>query len=92
MTNPTLMKVYDPYSEPKMPEDVKNALFAINTDAKNDSYVSHVLDYLDGPDHKDDDGVSDYEKYFLLQTKILNDWLIANGAELGETVIISFWW
>lgn len=80
-----MMKVFD--CQHGMPNDVKTALFNIFDCAGNDVYV----DYTIADSIWEEDEGHDY--------KLLDKWLIENGAEgpandksEGETVLIKHWW
>jgi hypothetical protein len=82
------MKVFDCQWNPGMPENVKKAFFDIFADrACNDVYVSYTIaESVWGGDEGQD-------------YKLLDKWLIENGAEglindnvSGETVLIQHWW
>lgn len=72
-----LMKVFDCQWDPGMPDDVKDAFFALTEEVSgNDVYVQWTIKR----NSKDKD------------QKKVDDWFVANGATLGESVIIKRWW
>ena len=82
------MKVFDCQWDPGMPEDVKKAFFSFY-ECGNDTYVEWIV-------HEDD---STYVEEENLSRRLVDAWLIANGAEdrkegkyNGETVLIKHWW
>ncbi len=88
-----LRKVFDCQWHPGMPDDVKDAFFAAYQDSPvgNDTFVEWTV-------HEDDtDYDSDEESH--VQRRLVDAWLIANGAEdrkpgeyEGEIVLIKHWW
>ena len=79
------MKVFD--CQDQMDDDVKKALFRIYDHTGNDCFI----DYTIADSVWEEDEGHDY--------KLLDKWLIENGAEgpredgeVGETVLIKFWW
>jgi len=88
-----------------MPEDVKKKFFSIH-EKENDSIVRHPL-YFNGKccteeefeqlDIKEEELIAKevYDGkvfYNVLGTDIVCDWLAENGAEVGEEVLIHYWW
>jgi hypothetical protein len=71
-----MMKVFDCQD---MPAKIQKAFFA-SEEASNDSYVSICLEDFDPED-----------KPTANHVKVFN-WLLENGAEKGETVIVAHWW
>jgi len=63
-----------------MPGKVKKDFFDCNEylSPGNDTYVDWI--------------VQDQEKNNVEERKLVDDWLIANGAVSGEIVIIKHWW
>jgi len=90
------MKVFDCQWDPGMPEDVRRVFFKL-TEVGNDVYVSWTVQEDGSCD--DIDGDDDFAEY-VKNRKIVDTWLIENGAERrsekspynGETVIIKHWW
>lgn len=83
-----VMKVFDCQWDPGMPKDVKKAFFDLN-ECGNNVYVRWQIAsdiYEEGDE-------------WSIKRKLVDDWLIANGAEgpkdehsSGETVLIKHWW
>jgi hypothetical protein len=94
------MKVFDCQWDPGMPEDVKDAFFKIFDEAGNDVYVEYeIANERFSTAEKPIPGLADENSEWALRKKLLDDWLIANGAEgpksddsSGETVLIKHWW
>ena len=90
----TLQKVIDPHSS--MPQDINDAFFKVvrDFDYHNGSYhywtVSEDAENYAADEDLDDESKKDNTK-FLLYKKV-DDWLLANGLEENETVIIFYWW
>lgn len=85
MKSPTMMKVYcSQWGEPPMPEDVKRAFFELHSDPNpgNDVFVQYSVA---------DCAYEEGNEWSALY-KLLDDWLLANGAVVGETVLIKHWW
>ena len=86
-----LMKVFDscrPIKD-KMPQDVYNVSHTLNNELwnnGNDSY--YPFDIVERPTGEEEGigWITDAE------AKLLTDWLRAQGAEVGETVLIKHWW
>jgi len=77
------------YDCQKMPEKIKQAFYSLTDNYGNDCYVSHwVGDAL--KEEADDPG--SYEEDILKKYRLVEDWLIKNGAIVGEEVIINHWW
>lgn len=82
------MKVFDCQWDPGMPDDVKKAFFSF-CECGNDVYVSWTVE-TSGTNDSGDDYNADH--------KLVDQWLIDNGAEAGaadrcgETVLIKHWW
>jgi len=86
MSNRIMMPVYDCQ---KMPDKVRQAFYELTESAGNDCYVSHFIgDALE--EEKNDPG--SHDKKVIEQYKVLEEWLIANGATIGEHVLINHWW
>lgn len=80
-----MMKVFDCQWDPGMPDDVKKAFFDSQFDTCcNDVYVAWDVEL----------GDSDYDSPDEIQSKrrLVDQWLIDNGANSGETVLIKHWW
>lgn len=72
-----MMKVYDCQD---MPEDVRNAFFAsCDHDHGNDCLVTWNVFSLDVEEYGD----NHFE---------VSNWLLANGADDNEDVVIKHWW
>lgn len=72
-----LMKVFDCQ---QMPQEVRDALFKVSN-VGNDCAIEWYLD-------KDDE---DYE--LLEETKVVQNWLLQNGASYeDDSVMIKHWW
>lgn len=76
------MKVFDCQD---MPDDVRTYLFESSYQG-NDCYVSQEVF---GPTYFDEDSNTDIE---CEEYNIVCQWLLDNGATIGEYVIISHWW
>jgi hypothetical protein len=74
--NYRVMKVFDCQ---EMPDDIRKMFFDVSV-ALNDSYVEYLIE--------DPRWESEWSASYIA----INNWLIANGAELNEKVIISHWW
>lgn len=76
MPNYKMMKVFDCQ---KMPETIQKAFFShCRGQYSNDCYCKwYMYMEIDPKDH---------------QRLLIHNWLIANGAEYGERVIIKYWW
>jgi len=95
-----VMKVFDSQWDPGMPEDVKKAFFDCYSDPPvcNDVYVEWTVQ-KDGC-MPDSNGEWEGKDKLIANHKLVDDWLIANGAEPrsesspydGETVLIQHWW
>jgi hypothetical protein len=88
-----VMKVFDSQWYPGMPKDVKEAFFDLFRDrcTGNDVYVEWTV--------HDDDSEYDPDNEWGAKKRLVDNWLIANGAEdrqegkfNGETIIIKHWW
>jgi hypothetical protein len=79
-----MMKVFDCQWNPGMPPDVQKAFFALH-EVGNDVYVSYDVD---GEQYDADDPDNPVDR----NRKIVDKWLVENGAEDGETVLIKHWW
>lgn len=79
-----LMKVFD---APYEPTEVWEAWSSYNVDGNQRGYVTVWIDeeLRDGyPDYEVEEGPWPY--------KVIYDWLIANGAVHGETVLVEYDW
>lgn len=90
-----IMKVFDCWSEPGMPDNVRSAFFDLHKDPPigNDVYVEWTVEW-------DDTGYNS-DNEFATKRRLVDQWLIENGAHgrdlsqdkyNGETVIIKHWW
>lgn len=81
-----IMKVFDSQLNPGMPKKVKDAFFDCYMDEQmsNDSFVEWTI--------QQDGLTSEFKDEVIKNHKLVNDWLIANGAENGEKVLIKYWW
>jgi len=89
-----IMKVFDSQWDPGMPKDVKNAFFDLHRDmgVGNDTFVDWTVQW--------DDSDYDADNEWAAKRRLVDDWLIANGAVgrtkespyEGETVLIKHWW
>jgi hypothetical protein len=80
MKNYKTMKVFDCQWNPGMPQDVQDAFFSFY-ECGNDVYVSWTIEKI-----PNEDDVK------FAKEKMVNTWLIENGACEGETVLIQHWW
>ena len=86
-----LMKVFNCQWDPGMPDDVKDAFFSFY-ECGNDVYVTWTV--------QDDDTGYDDNDPRSVSRRLVDDWLIDNGAVgrtpespyHGETVLIKHWW
>ena len=83
------MKVFDSNRPVRMPQDVFNASSILSGDLHgngNDSYYPFKI--VENPTGKGEGAsyLSDDE------IKILTDWLIEQGAVVGETILVYNWW
>lgn len=81
------MKVFD--CQEGMPENVKKVFFELHSDRGNNCYIKQEVmpeTYLDEADNGAETVVAcdDYT--------ILDAWLLENGANVGEYVLINHWW
>jgi hypothetical protein len=85
-----IMKVFDSQWNPGMPDDVKAAFFSFY-ECGNDVLVYWTV--------QEDDSSYDSDDEFSIKRRLVDNWLIKNGAEPrqegkynGETVLIKHWW
>lgn len=87
MSNFKIMKVFDCQD---MPEDIRRVFFDAHEE-RNDSYVLWTLETAGIND-------TDTDKDYDADHKLIDQWLIDNGAKpgepgrSGETVLINHWW
>jgi hypothetical protein len=80
----TLMKVFDCQD---MPDDIKKIFFDIMEPRfkalmlGNDCYVDFDIDF------EEPESIDESDKLLMIQK-----WLLENGAELDDTVLINYWW
>lgn len=75
---PTTMEVRKVFDSTKMPDDVRDAMVTYFDDwgLPNDVYIDWHFSYAEDED----------------KVKCINSWLLENGANSDETVLIKYWW
>lgn len=87
-----LRKVINPHKH--MPKDIKDAFFKVFEDQDynnahiRDSFINWKINESEYEDIGNDDGSEDDR---ILTIKKVNDWLLENGIEKTETVLILYW-
>lgn len=77
-----MIKVFDCQ---QMPDDVRNKFFEQTDGPGNDCYISW---WPTAQQYQEDDGTwQDHPDH-----TIVDNWLVAYGAEVNEKVIIKHWW
>lgn len=83
-----MRKVYD-VQYCGMPEEVRNVVKSVHEVMCNGCYFQHEVmpkSYLD----EYEDGSESIE--ICEEHTLLDDWLVENGAVVGESVLILYWW
>ena len=70
----------------RMPEQVKRAFFRTTEAVGNDCHVSWEVQHVPCDSMVPDDEEPDRD------VRMVDDWLLANGAEDLEIVLINHWW
>jgi len=85
----TMMKVIDSQRPTRMPDEVYDVSHKLNCDLHshgNDSYYEFEIVAEPTKDEQGGGWVSNDE------VRLLTDWLVHQGAEVGETVLVKHWW
>lgn len=85
------MKVFDTCGrgDGRMPQDAYEVAGILNSELHNNGNDSYFpFEIVAKPDEKE----HGYGYVTTKELQLLTDWLIEQGAEIGETVLINLWW